>query len=348
MNFRSDNEAGAHPVIIEAVSQAFRAGPVHSYGADKWTQKVESRLRDIFEKPDLVAYPVAVGTAANVLALACCSPPWGSIFCHPTAHIAAEETNAAEFYTGARLVRVDGAAGKVDPKGLAEALAQPVYGVVHFSQPSAVSLTQATENGTVYAPEEIAALSTSARRHGLKIHMDGARFANALSFVGCSPAELTWKAGIDVLSLGATKNGAMGAEAVVFFDPAPAKEFEYRRKRGGHLLSKMRLLSSQLDAYFADGLWLDNARHANQMARRLVAGLTAMPGTSLLYPVEANELFVVLPARIHDALQAGGAQYHPWPSDRPGERAFRLVTAFDTDPADVDRFLAIAKESLAR
>jgi threonine aldolase len=343
MNFRSDNEAGAHPAIIDAVSQAFRAGPVHSYGADQWTQKVESRLRDIFEKPDLVAYPVAVGTAANVLALACCSPPWGSIFCHPSAHIAAEETNAAEFYTGARLVRVDGPAGKIDPKGLAEALAQPVYGVVHFSQPSAVSITQATEHGTVYAPEEIAALSTSARRHGLKMHMDGARFANALSYVGCSPAELTWKAGIDVLSLGATKNGAMGAEVVVFFDPAPAKEFEYRRKRGGHLLSKMRLLSSQLDAYFADSLWLDNARHANQMARRLVAGLTPLSGTSLLYPVEANEIFVVLPARIHDALQAGGAQYHPWPSDRPGERAFRLVTAFDTDPADVDRFLSIAK-----
>ena len=348
MNFRSDNEAGAHPAIIEAVSKAFRAGPVHSYGADEWTQKVEHRLRDIFEKPDLVAYPVAVGTAANVLALACCSPPWGSIFCHPTAHIAAEETNAAEFYSGARLVRVDGPAGKIHPKALAEALAQPVYGVVHFSQPSAVSLTQATENGTVYAPEEIAALSTSARRHGLKMHMDGARFANALSFVGCSPAELTWKAGIDVLSLGATKNGAMGAEVVVFFDPAPAKEFEYRRKRGGHLLSKMRLLSSQLDAYFSDSLWLDNARHANQMARRLVAGLTPLPGTSLLYPVEANEIFVVLPVRIHDALQAAGAQYHPWPSDRPGERAFRLVTAFDTDPADVDKFLAIAKESLAR
>jgi threonine aldolase len=206
-----------------------------------------------------------------------------------------------------------------------------------------VSITQATENGTVYAPEEIAALSTSAHRHGLKMHMDGARFANALSFVGCSPAELTWKAGIDVLSLGATKNGAMGAEVVVFFDQAPAKEFEYRRKRGGHLLSKMRLLSSQLDAYFTDGLWLGNARHANQMARRLVAGLTPLAGTSLLYPVEANEIFVVLPARIHDALQAAGAQYHPWPSDRPGERAFRLVTAFDTDPADVDRFLSIAK-----
>ena len=346
MNFRSDNEAGAHPAIIEAVSRAFTAGPVHSYGADQWTQRVEHRLREIFDKPDLCAYPVAVGTAANVLALSCCSPPWGSVFCHPAAHIAAEETNAAEFYSGARLVRIDGAAGKIDPKALAEALAQPVYGVVHFSQPSAVSLTQATENGTVYAPEEIAALATSAHRHGLKMHMDGARFANALSFVGCSPAELSWKAGIDVLSLGATKNGAMSAEVVVFFKAELARDFEYRRKRGGHLFSKMRLLSSQLDAYFADGLWLDNARHANAMARRLVAGLTPLKGTSLLYPVEANEIFAVLPAPMHDALQDAGAQYHPWPSDRPGERAFRLVTAFDTESADVDRFLAIAKSSV--
>ena len=345
MNFRSDNEAGAHPAIIEAVSRAFTAGPVHSYGADQWTQRVEHRLREIFDKPDLCAYPVAVGTAANVLALACCSPPWGSVFCHPAAHIAAEETNAAEFYSGARLVRIDGAAGKIDPKALAEALAQPVYGVVHFSQPSAVSITQATENGTVYAPEEIAALATSAHRHGLKMHMDGARFANALSFVGCSPAELSWKAGIDVLSLGATKNGAMSAEVVVFFKAELARDFEYRRKRGGHLFSKMRLLSSQLDAYFADGLWLDNARHANAMARRLVAGLTPLKGTSLLYPVEANEIFAVLPAPMHDALQDAGAQYHPWPSDRPGERAFRLVTAFDTAPADIDYFLSIAKSA---
>jgi len=343
MNFRSDNEVGAHPLIIDAVSRAFRAGPVHSYGADEWTQKVEQRLRDIFERPDLVAYPVTVGTAANVLALACCTPPWGSIYCHPVAHIAAEETNATEFYTGGRLVRIDGPSGKIDPRKLADALAQPVYGVVHFSQPSAVSVTQATEHGTVYAPEEIAALATSAHRHGLKMHMDGARFANALSFIGCTPAELTWKAGIDVLSLGATKNGAMAAEVVVFFNAGPAKEFEFRRKRGGHLLSKMRLLSSQLDAYFTDGLWLANARHANTMARRLVAGLTTLKGTSLLYAVDANEIFVVLPAHMHDALQEAGAQYHPWPSDRPGERAFRLVTAFDTRQEDVDKFLSIAK-----
>ncbi len=344
MNFRSDNEVGAHPAIIEAVSRAFSAGPVHSYGADEWTHRVVQRLRDLFEKPDLAAFPVITGTAANGLALACSTPPWGSVFCHPNSHIAEEETNAPEFFTsGARLFRVEGPAGKIDPRKLAEALAQPVYGVVHYPQPSAVSITQATECGTVYGPEEIAAIATSTHRHGLKLHMDGARFGNALAFVGCTPAELSWKAGVDVLSFGATKNGAMAAEAVVFFNDDLAREFEFRRKRGGHLLSKMRFLSSQLDAYLTDGLWLANARHANAMARRLIAGLTPLKDTQLLYPVEANEIFVVLPAHVHDALVAGGAQYHPWPSDRPGERAFRLVTAFDTSAADVDRFLSIAK-----
>jgi threonine aldolase len=344
MNFRSDNETGAHPAIIEAVGRAFSAGSAFSYGADAWTQKVEGRLRDIFEKPDLSAYPVATGTAANVLALACCAPSWGAVFCHPTSHIAVDEANAPQFYTaGAALIRIDGSRGKIDPRKLASALAEPVYGVVHHPQPAAVSITQATECGTAYAPEEIAAISTSVRRHELKLHMDGARFANALAVIGCMPAELTWKAGVDVLSLGATKNGAMGAEVVVFFNSELAREFEFRRKRGGHLFSKMRLLSAQLDAYFADGLWLANARHANAMARRLVAGLTPLKGTSLLYPVDANEIFVVLPAHMHDALQEAGAQYHPWPSDRPGERAFRLVTAFDTDVAQVDHFLAIAK-----
>jgi threonine aldolase len=346
MNFRSDNEAGAHPLIIEAVGRAFTSGNTFSYGEDPWTEKIEGRLRDIFEKPDLSAYPVATGTAANVLALACCTPPWGAIFCHPASHIAVDEANAPQFYTaGGTLIRIDGPAGKIDPRKLASALAEPVYGVVHHPQPAAISITQATECGTAYAPEEIAAISTSVRRHALKLHMDGARFANALSFVGCTPAELSWKAGVDVLSLGATKNGAMAAEVVIFFNSELAREFEFRRKRGGHLFSKMRLLSAQLDAYFTDGLWLSNARHANTMARRLVAGLTTLKGTSLLYPVDANEVFVVLPAHMHDALQDAGAQYHPWPSDRPGERAYRLVTAFDTDPAEVDHFLAVAKEA---
>lgn len=344
MNFRSDNEVGAHSSIVEAVSRAFSCGTAPSYGDDDWTHRVERRLRDLFEKPDLVAFPVATGTAANVLALACCTPPWGAIYCHPEAHIMVDEANAPEFFTaGAKLCPIDGPTGKIDARKLASALAQPVYGVVHHPQPAAVSITQATECGTVYAPEEVAALSASARRHGLKLHMDGARFANALSFVGCSPAELSWKAGVDVLSFGATKNGALAAEAVIFFDSDLARDFAFRRKRGGHLLSKMRFLSAQFDAYLTDGLWLANARHANAMARRLVAGLTAVKGTQLLYPVDANEIFVVLPVRVHDALQAAGAQYHPWTSDRPGERAFRLVTAFNTLSADVDRFLSIAK-----
>ena len=218
-----------------------------------------------------------------------------------------------------------------------------MYGVVHHPQPAAVSITQATECGTVYSPEEVAAIATSTHRHGMMLHMDGARFGNALTFVGCTPAELSWKAGVDVLSFGATKNGAIAAEAVIFFNANLAREFEFRRKRGGHLLSKMRFLSSQLEAYLTDGLWLANARHANAMARRIVAGLTPLKGVQLLYPVEANEIFVVLPARIHDALVAGGARYHPWPSDRPGERAFRLVTAFDTSPEDIDKFLSLAK-----
>jgi threonine aldolase len=344
MNFRSDNEAGAHPTIIEAVGRAFASGPAFSYGADQWTEKVERRLREIFDKPELVAFPVATGTAANSLALACCAPSWGAIYCHPASHIVVDEANAPEFFTsGAKLCLIDGSAGKIDPRKLAEALVQPVYGVVHHPQPAAVSITQATDCGAVYGPDEIAAISASAHRHKLKVHMDGARFANALAFISCSPAELSWKAGVDVLSFGATKNGALAAEAVIFFDAELAHEFEFRRKRGGHLFSKMRLLSAQLDAYLADGLWLANARHANAMARRLVAGLTPLKGTALLYPVDANEIFVVLPAHMHDALQAAGAQYHPWPSDRPGERAFRLVTAFDTDPAAIDRFLAVAR-----
>lgn len=344
MNFRSDNEVGAHPAIIEAVGRAFSSGTAPSYGADDWTRRVEQRLRVLFERPELVAFPVATGTAANVLSLACCTPPWGAIFCHPAAHISVDEANAPEFFTsGAKLCPVDGPAGKIDPRKLAATLAEPVYGVVHHPQPAAVSITQATECGAVYGPEEVAAIATATHRHGLKLHMDGSRFGNALAFVGCTPAELSWKAGVDVLSFGATKNGAIAAEAVVFFDADLAREFEFRRKRGGHLLSKMRFLSAQLEAYLTDGLWLANARHANAMARRLVAGLTPLKGTQLLYPVDANEIFIILPARIHDALAAAGAQYHPWPSDRPGERAFRLVTAFDTSPADIDRFLSIAK-----
>ena len=344
MDFRSDNVTGAHPKIIEAVSKAFAGGSASSYGADPWTERVTRRLQDIFERHDCLAYPVATGTAANSLALACCMPPWGVVYCHPAAHIAVDEANAPQFFSsGGKLVTIDGPSGKIDPSRLAQELAQPVYGNVHHPQPAVVSLSQLTECGAAYAPEEIAAIGAIAHRHGLKLHVDGARFANALAHLGCEPAEIAWKAGVDVLSFGASKNGAMAAEAVVFFDVELAREFEFRRKRGGHLFSKMRLLSSQLDAYLDKGLWLENARHANQMARRLVAGLTALKGTQLLYPVDGNEIFIVLPQAMNDALEEAGALYHPWPSDRPGERAYRLVTAFDTKADDVDKFLATAK-----
>jgi threonine aldolase len=346
MDFRSDNVVGAHSKIIEAVTRAFAGGPASSYGEDDWTQRVEQRLRHLFDKADLLAFPVATGTAANALALSCCTPPWGVIYCHPSAHIAVDEANAPElFSSGAKLVTVDGPVGKIDVEALARILAEPVYGVVHHAQPAVVSITQATECGVSYAPDEIATIAKATHHHGLKLHMDGARFGNALAYVDCSPAQLSWQAGVDVMSFGATKNGAMAAEAVVFFDSALAREFAFRRKRGGHLFSKMRLLSSQLDAYLSDGLWLENARHANVMARRLADSLSALPGARLLYPVEANEIFIVLPMPMNQALEGAGARYYPWPSDRPDERAYRLVTAFNTDQSVVDQFISIAREA---
>ncbi|QQS13396.1 MAG: low specificity L-threonine aldolase [Rhodospirillales bacterium] len=343
MDFRSDNTAGAHPAILEAVARAYRSGPLSSYGADELTARVTSRLRELFEHDTLVAYPIATGTAANALALACVTPAWGVVYCHPEAHVNVDEACAPEFFAGgAKLTPVGGPAGKVDRDALAAALANDTRGVVHHPQPAALSITQATECGASYTPDEVRALSDISRTRGLKLHMDGARFGNALAHVGCGAADVTWKAGVDVLSFGATKNGALAAEAVVFFDPKDAREFEFRRKRGGHLFAKMRLLSAQLDAYLDGGLWLENARHANAMAARLAAGLARSNGARPLYPREANELFTTLPDAAVARLEAAGAKFHPWPGDRPGEKAYRLVTSFETDAADVDRFVALA------
>ncbi|MCW5749292.1 MAG: low specificity L-threonine aldolase [Alphaproteobacteria bacterium] len=343
LDFRSDNTAGAHPAILEAVVDAYRTGPLSSYGDDPLTARVVQRLRTAFGHETLLAYPVATGTAANALALSCLTPPWGVIYCHPAAHVQVDEAGAPELFSGgAKLQPVDGPAGKIDPDALAAVLAQDVKGVVHHPQPAAISITQATECGASYTPDEVRALSALARRHGLALHMDGARLGNALAHLGCTPASVTWQAGVDVLSFGATKNGALGAEAVVFFDPARAAEFEFRRKRGGHLFSKMRLLSAQLDAYLENDLWLANARHANDMAARLEAGLSPLNSVRLLYPRQANELFVALPDAIAERLRAAGAKFYPWPSDRPGEHAWRFVTSFATTPAQVARVLAVA------
>jgi threonine aldolase len=340
MNFCSDNVAGIAPEILAAIGAA-NAGASGSYGADQWTAKLDRHLAEIFERP-VVAFPVVTGTAANALALSVITPPYGAIYCHDEAHIAVDECGAPEMYTGgAKLKLLAGANGKLTPATVAAALADSRAGDVHHVQPAGLSLTQATEAGTVYQASEVAAISELAHQHGLKVHMDGARFANAVAHLGQSPAEITWKAGVDVLCFGATKNGAMSAELVVFFDDALAKTFPFHRKRAGHLISKMRFVSAQLDAYFNDGLWMRLARHANAMAQRLVQGLTAMPGVKLLYPVEANEIFIQLPVPMVAALREAGFAFYDWPGSPAG--TIRLVTAFNTEQQAVDQFLATAQ-----
>jgi threonine aldolase len=341
VNFNSDNVAGASPEILAALTAA-NAGAVASYGDDPITARLEARFAALFEH-EVAVFPVGTGTAANALALAACVPPWGVVYCHPQAHIAVDECGAPEFYSGgAKLALLDGADAKLVPVVLAQALANGGAGVVHHVQPAAVSVSQATECGTVYRPAELAALGEIAHAHGCKLHVDGARFANALVTLGCSAAEATWRAGVDLLSFGATKNGALAAEAVIVFDAALAATLGYRRKRAGHLFSKMRFLSAQLDAYLADDLWLRNARHANAMAARAAAGLAALGnrGVALAHPVEANELFVRLPASVNRGLAADGFLFHGW--GPPEDGVVRLVTAWNTDPADVEALIARA------
>ncbi|MEA2756791.1 MAG: threonine aldolase, partial [Aliidongia sp.] len=331
MNFASDNVTGIAPEILAAIAAA-NGGAVASYGDDPITRRLEAKLADLFEH-EVAVLPVATGTAANSLALAALAPPWGAILCHEQSHIMVDEANAPEFYTGgAKLVPLAGADGKLSADTIARQLPGGL-GVVHHAQPAAISLTQATECGTVYRPAEIAQIAQIAHHHGLAMHMDGARFANALAFLGCSPAEATWRAGIDALSFGATKNGALAAEAIVFFDPAKVQSLEFRRKRGGHLFSKMRFLSAQLDAYVTDGLWLRQAAHANAMAQGLARGLAQLPDSRLRHPVEANEIFIELPEVMIAGLLEEGFKFYRW--DGPDSTCIRLVTAWNTAPDSV-------------
>lgn len=336
-NFGSDNVTGAHPRIMDALARAAE-GPAIPYGGDDWTATVERRLRDVFEAPDLRAFPVATGTAANSLALACVTPPWGAVLCHQDAHVNVDECGAPEMFTaGAKLIALPGADAKLTPEVMAEPLAAAAARDVHRVRPSAVTMTQATEAGTVYTPAEVSAISAAAHGSGLAVHMDGARFANALVSLGVSPAEATWRAGVDMLSFGATKNGCWAAEAVVFFKPELAETFEYRRKRAGHLFSKMRFVSAQLEAYLADDLWLENARHANACAARLADGLVAA-GVRLAHPVQANEVFAHLPETARQRVKEAGFLVIPWPD--LGSDAVRMVCAFNTREEDVERLIA--------
>lgn len=338
MFFTSDNASGVPPQIMAALARA-NDGYAMPYGNDAIMARLRDRIREVFEAPEAAVYLVASGTAANSLSIASYCPPWGAIFCHTHAHIAEDECGAPEFFThGAKLVLVSGDHGRIAPEALAQALAS-TGGSVHGVQKGMLSLTNVTEAGTVYTPAQIAALTALAHAEGLPCHLDGARFANALVATGASPAEMTWKAGIDVVSLGGTKNGLINVEAVVFFDPAKAWEFELRRKRGGHLLSKGRYLAAQVEAWLEDGLWLDLARHANAMGARLAEGIVAVPGASLFQPVEANILFPQWNIGTHVRLQTAGAAYYEVPAPEAHEAA-RLVTSWATTEGDVDAFLA--------
>ena len=344
MNFVSDNCYGATPEILAAVA-AIGSAPAPNYGDDHVTERVRLRLSEIFER-EVAAFPVISGTTANALALGTLVPPHGVILCHRDAHIAVDECGAPEFFThGAKLVGIEGSHGKIAPDAIEETLGHFQPGVVHQSQPAAISLTEATESGTVYTPAEIGEIATLAHAHGLKLHMDGARFANALVSLGCSAAELTWKSGVDVLSFGATKNGALAAEAVVFFDPNDARDFEYRRKRSGHLLSKLRFVSTQLEAYLANDHWLFNARRANHLAQRLAQGLAQNPEIEIVHPVSSNAVFAGMPKALSARLHRNGVQFYDWSALSDGRVLTRLMLSFATPEDDVTRLIALARPS---
>jgi threonine aldolase len=342
-NFGSDNVAPVAAEILEAIVSANR-GAVHSYGDDPYTKRLEAVAREVFET-DLAIFPVTTGTAANAIALGALVPAYGGVFCHELAHIVTDECGAPEFYTGgAKLLTLASPDGKLQPEQLSAPIAHAREMGVHHVTPAALSLTQATEWGTVYTPDEVERLARAAHAHQLPVHVDGARFANALVHLGCTPAEATWRAGVDVLSLGATKNGAMGAEAIIFFDPKRAADVALRRKRGGHLWSKMRYLSAQLVAYLSDGLWLRHARQANAMARRLSDGLGTLPGARLVQRVEANEVFIALPAAITAGLRTDGFEFYDWnQGSAGGAPVVRLVASFATTAGDVDRMVSAAR-----
>jgi threonine aldolase len=329
MRFFSDNAAAACPQVLNAIAEANRIDT--AYDGDGWSKRLNAALSDLFER-EVEALWVSTGTAANSLALAALCPPHGSILCHRDAHIQNDECGAPEFYTGgAKLLLGEGEGAKLTPAAVADLLAT-VRQDVHQVQPAALSITNATEYGCVYTPAETASLGDLAKARGLRFHVDGARFANAVARLECAPADLTWRAGVDALSFGFVKNGGLSAECLVFFDPALAAATHYRRKRAGHLLSKGRYLAAQILAMLEDDLWLANARAANGAA----AGLAEAAGADrLILPAEANEVFVRVSADEAAALRAQGFDFYDW---GPGEA--RLVTSWDSDPAHVDALAA--------
>ena len=348
MDFASDNTAGVAPEIMAALSDANK-GFTLGYGNDDGTRRAERRIGDVFKR-DVAAFFVTTGTACNALAIAHFTAPWGAVLCHHDAHIMTDECGAPEFFgNGSKLIGLPGDGGKIAPAVLKAALEKPQWGAPHHVVPQVLSLSQATEAGTIYRPDEIRELADIAHAHNVVVHMDGARLGNALARMNAAPDEATWKAGVDVLSFGATKGGAMAAEAIVFFDSARAAGFDRRRKRGGHLLSKHRFVSAQMEAYLAGDLWLKMARHANAMADRLGDKLTAA-GMPPIWKVEANEVFALIPRAACDRLKSKGAAFYERLPDNlpaaakvaPDTVKVRLVTSFATTTAEVDEFVSVA------
>ncbi len=340
-HFGSDNASGMAPEIIEALARS-SAGGVDSYGGDELTHDLDERFGEIFET-DVCVLPVGTGTIANALSLAFLTPPWGAIFCYEEAHIVVDEANAPEFFTGgAKLIGLEGDHGRLCPHVLRRAAASMDAHDVHHPRPSVLSITQASECGTLYSPDDVRALGDTARDLGLAVHMDGARFANAVAALECPPADMSWRAGVDVLSFGATKNGCMAAEAIVVFGDRRKDVPILRRhhKRAGQLFSKMRFLSAQLNAYLDSGNWLAWARNANAQARRLADGLQEIEGVRLLHPVDVNEIFLEMPLAVFERLKATGFGFYPIQPTDKDTGAVRLVTSFNTSPDDIDRMVA--------
>jgi threonine aldolase len=344
MNFASDNWAGAHPSIATGLS-THAGGFSTAYGDGALDEAVYQRFNEIFER-EVAVFFVATGTAANSLSLTAYNKSGGISFCHRESHVIEDECGAPEYFTGgSRLYAVDGALGKIDPNNLDRAVGRFAPEIVHSGRPMAVSITQSTEVGTIYTLNEIARIAAITKHHKLPLHMDGARFANALVALDTTPAEMTWKGGIDILSFGGTKNGCWCAEAIVLFDLNRARELAFLRKRAAQLFSKSRFVAAQFEAYFQDDLWLDTARHANAMAARLAALIEDSPSARLAWLPQANEVFAVMKKAEAERVQMAGAAFYDWhkPHGFDGhigedEALYRFVTSFATTAEEVDRF----------
>ncbi len=348
MIFASDNWAGASPKIVDALAEAAQSGHP-AYGADDITKAVERRFSELFER-EVTVFLVASGTVANALALSAYARPGGVVFCHDHAHIAVDEAGATSFFGGGiTLTTLAGESGKLAPAALSAAIEKMKDHTPHTGQPIAVSLTEITELGALYTPSEVRAIADVAHSNGCAVHMDGARFANAVAALGVSPANITWRAGVDVLSFGGTKNGCLAAEALVFFDQTPVRDALFQRQRAGQGFSKNWFIAAQLDAYLKDDHWLALAGHANACAARLADAITVSgEGRPALRP-DGNEIFAILSKAADERLRAAGAVYYPWPAEtlpaeaRPGpdEVSVRLICGWQTTTDEVDRFAAV-------